>query len=666
MFEKILKNEKNEKGKVTHIVHISDIHIMNTNDRKQEYQDVFNRLKQKLLEHSNLNFIIVITGDITDFKNNVTLSGVQQLIHFLKLISSISPTIIIPGNHDINTKNENDGSLLEELCNSINSDNDIYYLKKSGSYEYNNICFNVMNMNENDVPFFSPNISQNKTKVFLHHGFVYDDDKSCNMSYMLQHKHINLSELLHNDICLIGDIHKRTQFKKILGGYAGSLLQTSHKEKANNHGFTLYDIKNKTSKFCEIENKYMFHTVKLYGESKGIFNNIEIKNKILRLKIKYQNVCEKSIQQIIDEYAKHNIIEKIEKEEIFENNVSNFMAPKCKENNEKNSLVIKSLEYENVFCYQNNNKVSFDKDYVIEKKSMMNIILFMLFDRILSGNVKPQDMINVYASEYKITINIEVDGVSHKIIKTGNINNRREIMLYKFKNGDYENLTKSNVQENVDNVSQILKIEYEKFIALFCDNNFIHKENADKKNILFNVFGITVVNKIPTIVNNDLIINNNKLFYLYVQKQKILNLLKQKITTRITKSKYLEIRLTMINKKIRFLFKKIEKLENDRKNEYFDLIGSNGVQFDYLQKKCKILENETNNILQHDGHKIKIKIEHTKIGKRGVINVHKTENEKNININLISKKESQLIGTSIRKGLQNMINTKCNVNFSLL
>src|SRR5947207_14779614 len=83
------------KKKVTTIYHISDIHIRRFDDDKKEYYQVFERLKNTLEEKKDTSSLIVITGDIIDFKEDISLDGYDQLVYFLQLISNIYPVVII-------------------------------------------------------------------------------------------------------------------------------------------------------------------------------------------------------------------------------------------------------------------------------------------------------------------------------------------------------------------------------------------------------------------------------------------------------------------------------------------------------------------------------------------------------------------------------------------
>ena len=103
---------------LSHIFHISDIHIRN-GDAKQcrytEYKQVFENLFTSLqvqirkLKLKKTDYIIVLSGDIFHNKNvigNYGLSLYKQLVNGL---TSIGHTILFHGNHD---RNQNEIELI--------------------------------------------------------------------------------------------------------------------------------------------------------------------------------------------------------------------------------------------------------------------------------------------------------------------------------------------------------------------------------------------------------------------------------------------------------------------------------------------------------------------------------------------------------------------------
>ena len=155
------------------IYHISDIHIRNTENHKEQYLHVFNNLYTYLKSealgtvsvpksvkndgfegpslrevHSTCNSLIVITGDILHNKELLTPLSIELCFDFLTQLSKIMTTIFIPGNHDINIKNsDNHDGLYSILYKRKN--NNLYYLRESNIYKFNNILFGVSSLYDN-------------------------------------------------------------------------------------------------------------------------------------------------------------------------------------------------------------------------------------------------------------------------------------------------------------------------------------------------------------------------------------------------------------------------------------------------------------------------------------------------------------------------------------
>ena len=94
---------------LTHIFHLSDLHIRNgdnTYSRYEEYKEVFKNtivsIKKQIevLELPFDNFIIVITGDIFHNKSVMGNYGLVMYRMFIQALSEVGRTYIISGNHD--------------------------------------------------------------------------------------------------------------------------------------------------------------------------------------------------------------------------------------------------------------------------------------------------------------------------------------------------------------------------------------------------------------------------------------------------------------------------------------------------------------------------------------------------------------------------------------
>lgn len=168
-----IKNSNN----YDYIIHISDLHIR-LQSRKDEYEEVFKRLYDKIDNYNNENGLIVVTGDILHDKTSLTPEAIKLCLDLFKNLAKRLKTIVIPGNHDglinINERNDNISGVLY--------DKDIenfHYFKYSGIYKFNNIVFGICSIyddnfiNSNYVDTYIKNKGlKDMIKICLYHGMV--------------------------------------------------------------------------------------------------------------------------------------------------------------------------------------------------------------------------------------------------------------------------------------------------------------------------------------------------------------------------------------------------------------------------------------------------------------------------------------------------------------
>ena len=319
----------NKTSEIKYLYHLSDIHIQRDSVRNKEFEDVFKKTAKQIGDHLKLNSnssqaLIVLTGDIIDFKLNISVNAITVLTNFFKLLSDIADVIVICGNHDVNVYNSAEDDLINSIYNNIQTLHKIHYLRETGLYKYNNIMFShtsVFDHNKNIIN--STDISNELIKVCLYHGFVYDKIKTHNLSYMLMNSHKKVSDFSGYDLVLLGDIHQRIFLDKNIA-YASSLLQMNHGETINDHGFIIWNISEKhkiKSECVDVMNDYMFLNVKFINNilddsnlNGMILSNII--NKKIRLKIKYKNTHNDTLNEFINHLKTSNEVIEVYKEKI--------------------------------------------------------------------------------------------------------------------------------------------------------------------------------------------------------------------------------------------------------------------------------------------------------------------------------------------------------------
>ena len=211
----ILKNEikklkinlPNKIQNVNKIYQLTDIHIRNYK-RHTEYQYVFDRVYETLKNDIDNDFIILVTGDVSHSKTDMSPELVQMISSFLKSLALIAPTFVIAGNHDCNLNNVDRLDVLQPIITLINNDN-LFYLKDTGIYSLNNydidlIVYSVFDSEEN---YFSPIESTASKKICLYHGVV--DGCVLDNGTSIASSHMNLNTFMNSDLVILGDIHKQ-------------------------------------------------------------------------------------------------------------------------------------------------------------------------------------------------------------------------------------------------------------------------------------------------------------------------------------------------------------------------------------------------------------------------------------------------------------------------
>lgn len=279
----ILENDK--KTEIEYVYHISDIHIQNKIDRHEEYLEVFERLYktlEKMTKEEKKKSLIVITGDIMHVSSMLSPEAIFMVKNFFGNLMKILPVIIIAGNHDCDLSNKGRmDALFPLLCEDDeiydapivikkSEYNNLYYLRKSGFFRYHNIVFGmtsiydkkIVSADDLDDELFDNMEQENKYKIALFHGGI--DKSQVKSGFKICNGHVNYGDFTGYDYVMLGDIHKYQYMdKENTIAYAGSLIQQSHGESIEDHGFLKWSlIKNQTQHF-DIFNEYGYCTVEI-------------------------------------------------------------------------------------------------------------------------------------------------------------------------------------------------------------------------------------------------------------------------------------------------------------------------------------------------------------------------------------------------------------------
>ena len=268
---------------IKYIFHLSDLHIRHGDklqSRYEEYKLVFDNtiisIKNKIDELA-LTFnehLIIITGDIYHNKNVIGSYGLLLYRTFIQELTKLGRVIVFPGNHCFVQSDTEMPNLL--YSSSFEIDN-LIVLNETKSFIIDNIGFSYVAIHTTldiyrnsgriqELPEFPKILEDVKYKIGLFHGTfakvklyngeeIREDTKPYPLEWI---KDLNL------DFMLLGDIHKRQLFnyKKTICGYSGSLVQQNYGEDILDHGYLLWDLKNKKVEEINIYNNIGYINIK--------------------------------------------------------------------------------------------------------------------------------------------------------------------------------------------------------------------------------------------------------------------------------------------------------------------------------------------------------------------------------------------------------------------
>ena len=226
--------ENDDKTEIEYVYHISDIHVR-SKERHTEYNEVFNRTFAKLNEligNNTKKSVIVLTGDITHTKTEISPETVRIVRKFLKKLAVIATVILIAGNHDCCMTNkdrldvlsivvgdtdgydEDDDNIYQDPVIIKKCKHTIFYLKKTGFYRYHNIIFGVTSIYSEffltadmvEKRFLKKVTQKNRYMIALYHDTI--DNSIIDSGQKLQSEHLNAGDFNGYDYVFLGDIHK--------------------------------------------------------------------------------------------------------------------------------------------------------------------------------------------------------------------------------------------------------------------------------------------------------------------------------------------------------------------------------------------------------------------------------------------------------------------------
>lgn len=642
---------------INYIFHISDLHIMESN-----YVNLINSFDKLIADIKKKidNSLLVIVGDIFEYKTYIKMNDIKIFNEIMrKLNNNKIKTLIIPGNHDYNINStdltDNISLLLEDRLYNY-----IKIINKTKEYIIDNIIFYIFSPIDKQIP----NIM--KKENHIHIGLLHEPINFARYdnNEIIKNMRFSIDDLVkfNLDFILLGDIHKPQFLTKNIA-YSGSFVQ-KNKGEGLNHGYILWDLKNKTGKHIFIPLKYIYLTINIY-DNKTNFPNINNNQFIRYLTVKYDKKNENKIKDLREEIKKkynYNHInklvdvdlineykdDKISHKQIYKiqnlNHIdimknilmNNELLPEILKyhNNEIKNRNISSytrykinyLVWNNILCYGKGNFIdfrNFKKEIVIingknqyGKSSIIDILIRILFNESVRGD--KAFIVNKNCTSGNIKINFTVGNdeyILEQVISNSKGGTTKHLLL---KNN--KNITKQSINDTYAYVKTKIGLgNYKNFInmttALQNRKFLIELSNLDLMNLLSEVMNIDILKDIEKDVKS-------KLADIKKSKKKIENKLNEFDDINLSKKKLNELskQLKNINEKLNQFELFIENSTNNIIKLYKQIININppaNLDDEIIKQKKKLKKYEYKYESFDDKYFEKIKndyiIQHNKI-----------------------------------------------------
>ena len=549
--------------KLNKIYHIADIHIRNLK-RHKEYSLVFNRLYDYLKSVRDDDSIILLAGDIVHAKTDMTPEVVDMTQNFLRSLSDIMPTILIPGNHDANLNNPSRLDALSPIVQALNHPN-LHYYKNTTIFEFGGVTFAHKSVFDSSDGFIPSSDVEGEFKIGLFHGPV--DGIQTEHGFKIDNKKVTVESFNGYDLVLLGDIHVPNNS---VGGvhtikYPGSLISQNHSESIYpEHGMLVWDIQTKSSTFVHIENAYGYGTIDIDGGK--ITTNGYIPPKP-RLRLRVKDTTTTQLNKIITQLKKKYEVEELSIQKVLSTNdvgkreqitlynvrdvgfqnklLEDYLISKFGIDTETlevvksinadiNSKIVnpysirssvwipKVFEFSNMFSYGEDNYINFQNmkgaygvfaPNASGKSSLWDALSFCIFDK-CSRTSKAVDVMNYSKNNFYCKFIFELNGRDYVIERKANKSTKKgtvkvDTQFYTYNDaGDIESL---NGDERRDTNSVIRQYvgTYDDFILTalstqFNNSGFIDKSQKERKELLAQFLDMDVFEQLYSVASEEI------------------------------------------------------------------------------------------------------------------------------------------------------------------
>lgn len=557
--------------KLRHVVHAADFHIRLLR-RHDEYTNVFNQFYADIRNRKLEDFVIVLAGDIVHAKTDLSPELVDLTSQFLSNLSDIAPTILIAGNHDCNLRNSSRLDALSPIVNAINHPN-LHYVKNSDVVYIADSAFAVHSIfSSKDEWPVAANIDNKYTKIALYHGPV--NGSLTDVNFVVTDRHVTTDVFDGYEIVMLGDIHKPNQklqdYSKTDGKpivvYPGSFTQQNFGETAEDHGWCLWNIKDRSYEFVPVENDYGYLTLEVQnGKIKhpknapknvrmrlftGEMEATDVKKLVTMLREKY-NIIELSVNKnktttfdadraklshtgildvsdinfqssLIQNWIKtkyptvtDDTLKKID-------DINQDLNSKIKHDDQSRNIRWKPLKFRfsNMFSYGENNEIDFENmtgTYGLfaanasGKSSLISSIMFCLYDKAPQAT-KGSHIINNRKDTFECELLFEINGELYGIRrvgsrkKTGDV--RVDVDFWKtLPDGSTVSLNGEDRRGTNANIKSYVG-SYDDFVITAFSNHdtssmFIDKTHSERKDLLIQFMGLNIFDELHDIASDE-------------------------------------------------------------------------------------------------------------------------------------------------------------------
>jgi len=508
----------NYDGNIKKIYHIADVHIRNLK-RHKEYREVFERLYEYISDTKTDDSIIVLAGDIVHAKTDMTPEVIEMTQTFLKRLSDMLPTILIPGNHDANLNNHSRLDALSPIVNALGHPN-LHYLKDDGVWKMGGISFSHSSIFSESKGIIPASEVHGDYKIALYHAPV--DRVKTEHGFEIENKNVNVESFDGYDLVLLGDIHVPNQSLNSEGTikYCGSTIMQNHSEaKYPEHGILVWDVDSKKSEFVPIHNDYGYVTIDV--EDGKIAGNPNIPNKP-RMRVRVKDTTQSELKKILAKIRVGRKVQEVSIQKVITDKKdysggSNIILQNVRDVGFQNKLIEDFLSERYVVGDEHLEVIR--RAYGVfapnasGKSSLWDALSFCIYDK-CSRTSKAADVLNYSKSQFNCKFNFEINGVDYYIERIGKKSPKRgtvkvDVNFYRInEDGSTESL---NGEERRDTNSIIRQYvgSYDDFILTAMSNQsnsggFIEKSQKERKELLAQFLDMDVFEQLYQVANEEI------------------------------------------------------------------------------------------------------------------------------------------------------------------